>query len=108
MSAIKLIIALLFLIAIAAFAAANLHAVSVYYYDLHMEKQTVEILLIFVALIPFVLGFFLAWSFTFVNRVKSKVAIGKRNRTIASLEGDVERLKSNSKASESVVGADSI
>ena len=107
MSATKLIISIIFFIVIAGFAAVNLHSVSVYYYDLHMAKQTVEILLILVALIPFILGVFLTWSFTFVGRIKSKAAIGKRNRTIASLEEDLERLKSHTKASESVVGMDS-
>ncbi len=106
MPAIKFIISILFLILIAAFAVVNKDSVPVSYYDLHMAKQTVEIPLILVALTPFVMGFLLAWSFTFVGRVKSKAAIGKRNRTIASLEEELERLKSHSKISESVVSVD--
>ena len=107
MAAIKFIISILFLILIAAFAVVNRDSVAVAYYDLHMAKQTIDIPLILVALTPFVLGFLLAWSFTILNRIKSKAAIGKRNRTIASLEEDLERLKSHTKASESVVGMDS-
>ena len=49
--------------------------------------------MIIVGLIPFMLGFLLAWTFTVVSQVKSKAAIGKRNRTIAGLEQDVARLK---------------
>ena len=107
MPAIKFIVSILFLIVIAAFAVVNKDSVPVAYYDLHMVKQTIEIPLILVALTPFVLGFLLAWSFTILNRVKSKAAICKRNRTIASLEEDLERLKTHAKASESTVGADS-
>ena len=106
MPAIKFIISILFLILIAAFAVVNSDSVPVAYYDLHMAKQTIEIPLIFVALTPFLLGFLLACSFTFLNRVKSKAAIGKKNRTIASLEEDLERLKSQTKTSESVVVVD--
>ncbi len=107
MSAIKFIISILFLIVIAAFAVVNRHSVSVFYYDLHMAKQMMEAPLIIVALIPFVLGFLLAWTFSIIGQVKSKATIGKRNRTIASLNEDLDRLKSHSKTSEPVVGVDS-
>jgi uncharacterized integral membrane protein len=107
MSAIKLIVSILFVILVAAFAVINQHSISVNYYDLQMAKQTIEAPVIVVALGPFVIGFLLAWSFTVVSRVKSKAAIGKRNRAIVSLEQDVERLKSHSKASGSAVGVDS-
>jgi uncharacterized integral membrane protein len=106
MSAIKFIISILFLIIIAAFAVVNRDSVPVAYYDLNMAKQTIEAPLIIVTLVPFVLGFLLAWTFAVVGQVKSKAAIGKRNRAIASLEQDVERLKPRTKTSESVVGAD--
>lgn len=106
MSAIKFIISILFLILIAAFAVVNRDSVPVAYYDLHMTKQIFEMPLILVALIPFVLGFLLAWSFTFVSRVKSRAAISKRNRTIASLNDELDRLKSPSKISGSVVSVD--
>ncbi|MCH8314116.1 MAG: DUF1049 domain-containing protein [Nitrospinae bacterium] len=77
MSATKLIISIIFFIVIACFAAVNLHSVSVYYYDLHMAKQTIEIPLILVALTPFVLGFLLAWSFTILNRINPKRPLAK-------------------------------
>ncbi|VAX32605.1 hypothetical protein MNBD_NITROSPINAE05-367 [hydrothermal vent metagenome] len=106
MSVIKFIIAILFLIAIAAFAVVNRHSVEVYYYDLQLAKQMIEAPMIIVGLVPFIMGFLLAWSFTVVSQVKSKAAIGKRNRTIAGLEQDVERLKPTPKTSESTVGVD--
>ena len=90
----------------AAFAVVNRHSVEVFYYDLHMAKQMIEAPMIIVGLIPFVLGFLLAWTFTVVSQVKSKAAIGKRNRTIAGLEQDVARLKPASKTSESPVSVD--
>lgn len=63
--------------------------------------------MIIVGLVPFVLGFLLAWTFTVVSQVKSKAAIGKRNRTIACLEQDVARLKPTPpKTSESPVSVD--
>jgi uncharacterized integral membrane protein len=107
MSVIKFIISILFLIAIAAFAVVNRHSVEVFYYDLNMGKQMLEAPLIIVVLTPFVLGFLLAWTFAVVGQVKSKAVIGKRNRVIASLEEDVERLKPRTKISESSVGVDS-
>ena len=106
MSVIKFIISILFLIAIAAFAVVNRHSVEVFYYDLHMAKQMIEAPMIIVGLIPFMLGFLLAWTFTVVSQVKSKAAIGKRNRTIAGLEQDVARLKPTTKTSESPVSVD--
>jgi len=102
MSSIKFIIAILFLIFIAAFTVVNRHSVPVFFYDLQLVKQSLEVPLILVALIPFVLGFVLAWSFTVLNRVKSKTIINKRNRTIASLNEELDRLKSHSKISEPV------
>jgi uncharacterized integral membrane protein len=106
MSVIKFIISILFLIAIAAFAVVNRHSVEVHYYDLHMTEQVIEAPMIIVGLIPFVLGFLLAWTFTVVSQVKSKAAIGKRNRTIAVLEQDVARLKPTTRTSESPVSVD--
>jgi uncharacterized integral membrane protein len=106
MSVIKFILSILFFILIAAFAVVNRHSVAVFYYDFKMAKQMIEAPLIIVGLIPFILGFLLAWSFTIVNQVKSKAAIGKRNRTIKSLEEDVERLKPHNKTSESSVNVD--
>ena len=104
MSVIKFIIAIIFLIAIAAFAVVNRHSVEVFYYDLQMAKQMIEAPLIIVGLIPFMLGFLLAWTFTIVSQVKSKAAIGKRNRAIKSLEKDVQRLTPDGKTSASPVG----
>lgn len=106
MSAIKFIISILFLIVIAAFSVVNRHSVSVFYYDLHTAKQMMEAPLIVVTLIPFVLGFLLAWTFSLVGQVKSKATIGKRNRTIASLNQDLDRLKSHTKDVESTISAD--
>jgi uncharacterized integral membrane protein len=105
MTSIKFIISILFLIFIAAFTVVNRHSVPVNYYDLQMVKQTIEVPLILVALTPFVLGFVLAWSFTVLNRVKSKTMINKRNRAITSLTEEVDRLKSHSKISEPVGSA---
>lgn len=102
MQPIKLIITILFLIFIAAFAVLNKGSVSVSYYDLHLVKQSLMVPLILVSLVPFVLGFVLAWSFTLLNRVKLKTAINKRNRTITSLNEELDRLKSHSKTSEPV------
>jgi uncharacterized integral membrane protein len=104
MSVIKFIIAILFLIAMAAFAVVNRHSVEVFYYDLQLAKQMIEAPMIIVGLIPFIMGFLLAWSFTVVSQVKSKAAIGKRNRTIAGLEQDVARLKPTDETSEPSVG----
>jgi uncharacterized integral membrane protein len=86
----------------------NKESAPVAYYDLHMAKQIIEVPIIFVALIPFILGFLLAMSFTFVSQVKSKAAIAKRNRTIKSLNEDLDRLKSHTKISEPTVGVDNI
>ncbi len=102
MSSIKFVISILFLILIAAFTVVNRHSVPVNFYDLQLVKQSLELPLILVALTPFVLGFVLAWSFTVLNRVKSKTVINKRNRTIASLNAELDKLKSHSKISESV------
>lgn len=102
MSPIKFLISILFLICIAAFAVLNRDSVPVFYYDLQFIKQSLEVPLILVGLLPFVLGFVLAWSFTILNRVKSKTAINKRNRTITSLNEELDRLKSPSKTSEPV------
>lgn len=106
MPVIKFIVSILFIIAIAAFAVENQHSVAVHYYDLQLAKQTIEAPLIIVGLVPFILGFLLAWTFTIVSQVKSKAVIGKRNRTIKCLEEDVERLKPDTKISESPVNVD--
>jgi uncharacterized integral membrane protein len=102
MSSIKFIISIVFLIIIAAFTVVNRHSVPVNYYDLQLVKQSMEVPMILVALAPFVLGFVLAWSFTVLNRVKSKTMINKRNRTISSLNEELDKLKSHSKISEPV------
>ena len=91
MSSIKFVLAILFLILIAAFSVVNRESVPVFYYDLQLAKQSLEVPMVFVVLVPFILGFILAWSFTIVNRVKSRAMIGKRNRTIASLNAELEK-----------------
>ncbi len=106
MSVIKFIISILFLIFIAAFAVVNRHSVEVFYYDLHLAKQMIEAPMIIVGLIPFVLGFLLAWTFTLASQVKSKAAIRRRNRAIASLEQELARLKPPADILKAPVGVD--
>ena len=100
MSSIKFVLSILFLILIAAFSVVNRESVPVYYYDLQLAKQSLEVPMVFVVLIPFILGFILAWSFTIVNRVKSKAMISKRNRTITSLTEELDRLKTDPRIAE--------
>ncbi|GJL78119.1 MAG: hypothetical protein NPINA01_11080 [Nitrospinaceae bacterium] len=102
MPAIKFVISILFLICLAAFAVLNRGSVPVFYYDLQFLKQSLEVPLVLVVLIPFAMGFVIAWSFMVVNRVKSNAMINKRNRTIASLNEELERFKAHPQIPASV------
>jgi len=93
MPAIKFILSILLLIVIASFAVQNMGAVEISYYDLKLGLHTLELPLMVVLVIPLILGFLLAWFMGMFDRFKLKSTIRQQNRSISSMEEELERLK---------------
>lgn len=94
MQALKLIIIILLVILIASFAVENMGSVSIKYYDTSLEVQSMDVLLIWVVGIPFVLGFLLGGSWGILRRIKLRTTVKGQDRTISSLQDNLERLNS--------------
>tara|TARA_B100000029_G_scaffold474713_1_gene517321 strand:- start:30 stop:356 length:327 start_codon:yes stop_codon:yes gene_type:complete len=94
MPALKLIIYFVAAILIGSFAVQNMTSVEVNYYDLHLNLQTFELPLVTVVMIPLGLGLLAAWFMWLSSWIKMRMVIRKQNKTILSMEEELERLRS--------------
>jgi len=93
MQAIKFIILILFAILVAAFTVKNGNPVNFTYYDFKLQTHSIELPLVLLILIPFGLGLLLAFVLGLVGRIKLKTRLARQNRTIKSLEAELEKLR---------------
>ena len=93
MPAIKFILSILLLIVIASFAVNNMGSVEFDYYDLQLQLHSIELPLMVVLVIPLVLGLLIAWFMDLFDRFKLKSIIRQQNRSISSMEEELENLK---------------
>ena len=93
MPAIKFVLSILLLIVIASFAVKNMGSVELNYYDLELQLQAMELPLMVVLVIPLVLGFLIAWFIGLFDQFKLKSTIRQQNRSISSMEEELENLK---------------
>lgn len=93
MPALKFILSIILLIVIASFAVQNMGSVEISYYDYKFQLHSIELPLMVVVVIPLVLGFFIAWFMGMFGRFKLKSTIRKQNKSISSMEEELERLK---------------
>jgi uncharacterized integral membrane protein len=93
MPAIKFVLSILLLIVIASIAVKNMGSVEFNYYDLQLQLHTIELPLMVVLVIPLVLGFLIAWFMDLFDRFKLKSTIRQQNRSISSMEEELENLK---------------
>ncbi len=96
MSAIKLIIGILFVILVAMFTVLNDGSVEVHYYDLGFHEQSVSLPMTLLVLGSFGMGFFLALLFTVFGKIRLKSQVRQKNREVVSLQRDVDRLEPSS------------
>ena len=95
MPAIKFVLCILLLIVIASFAVKNMGSVELSFYDLELQIHSIELPLMVVLVIPLVLGFLIAWFMGLFDRLKLKSTIRQQNRSISSMEEELENLKNN-------------
>ena len=93
MPAIKFVLSILLLIVIASFAVKNMGSVEFNYYDLQLQLHSIELPLMVVLVIPLVLGLLIAWFMDLFDRFKLKSIIRQQNRSICSMEEELENLK---------------
>ncbi|MBT3184750.1 MAG: LapA family protein [Nitrospina sp.] len=93
MPAIKFILFILLLIVVASFAVQNMTAVGISYYDFEFQPHTIELPLMVVIMIPLILGFLIAWVLGISDLFKLKSTIRRQNRSICSMEEELESLK---------------
>ena len=93
MPAIKFVLCILLLIVIASFAVKNMGSVELNFYDLELQIHSIELPLMVVLVIPLVLGFLIAWLMGLFDRLKLKSTIRQQNRSISSMEEELENLK---------------
>ena len=105
MSAFKFILIILFLIVISVFAVKNMDMVEVSFYDFELNSHDVKVPLLIVVLCSLGLGFLLAWVDGLVARMRLRAVIRKDERTIETLESDLNKLKIQS-LSENVQAKD--
>ena len=93
MPAIKLIIYFLMAILIGSFAVQNMTSVEINYYDFGLNLHTLELPLVTVVIIPLGLGLLGAWFMWLTNWLKMRMIISKQNKTISSMEEELDKLK---------------
>ena len=93
MPAIKFVLCILLLIVIASFAVKNMGSVELNFYDLELQIHSIELPLMVVLVLPLVLGFLIAWFMGLFDRLKLKSTIRQQNRSISSMEEELENLK---------------
>ena len=93
MPALKLIIYFIAAILIGSFAVQNMTSVEVKYYDLQLNLHSLELPLVTVVMIPLGLGLLGAWCMWFSSWIKMRMLIRKQNKTILSMEEELEGLR---------------
>jgi len=93
MPALKLIIYFVAAILIGSFAVQNMTSVEVNYYDLNLNLHSLELPLVTVVMIPLGLGLLAAWFMWLTSWIKMRMVIRKQNKTILSMEEELERLR---------------
>ena len=102
MPAIKIILTLLFLIIVSALALENLGSMEIHYYDFQLQVHSFHITVINGILTAFAVGFFIAWLFGKLEKVKLSGANMCLNRTVRYLEKEVAHLKTSPPANIAV------
>lgn len=68
-------------------------SVEVNYYDFRLNLKTLELPLVTVFIIPLGLGLLVAWCMWLSSWVKMRMVIRKQNKTISSMEEELEKLR---------------
>jgi len=93
MPAVKLIIYFILAILIGSFAVQNMTSVEINYYDFRLNLHTLELPLVTVVMIPLGLGLLGAWFMWLTSWLKMRMVIRKQNKTISSMEEELDKLK---------------
>ena len=93
MPALKLIIYFLMAILIGSFAVQNMTSVEINYYDFRLNLHTLKLPLVTVVMIPLGLGLLVAWFMWLASWLKMRMVISKQNKTISSMEEELDKLK---------------
>ncbi len=71
----------------------NMTSVEVNYYDFRLNLHTLELPLVTVVMIPLGLGLLGAWFMWLTRWLKMRMVIRKQNKTISSMEEELDKLK---------------
>ena len=93
MPAVKLIIYFLMAILIGSFAVQNMTSVEINYYDFGLNLHSLELPLVTVVIIPLGLGLLGAWFMWLSSWLQMRMVIRKQNKTILSMEEELDKLK---------------
>ena len=93
MPAIKIIIYFLMAILIGSFAVHNMTSVEINYYDFGLNLHSLELPLVTVVIIPLGLGLLGAWFMWLSSWLQMRMVIRKQNKTILSMEEELDKLK---------------
>jgi uncharacterized integral membrane protein len=93
MPALKLIFYFLMTILIGSFAVQNMTSVQINYYDFGLNLHSLELPLVTVVIIPLGLGLLGAWFMWLSSWLQMRMVIRKQNKTISSMEEELEKLK---------------
>ncbi|MDH5761775.1 MAG: LapA family protein [Nitrospinota bacterium] len=89
---VKFIVILILATFIAIFAVKNLEPVEVSFYDVYFNSHNVQIPLFIVIMVSMGFGFFLGWFDGWIAKVKLKNHIRKQDKTIHSLNQQIDQL----------------
>ena len=93
MPAVKLIFYFLMTILIGSFAVQNMASVEINYYDFGLNLHSLELPLVTVVIIPLGLGLLGAWFMWLSSWLQMRMVIRKQNKTILSMEEELDKLK---------------
>ena len=90
---VKIILFLLLLILFVAFVNKNMRYVELYYYDYKLQMQSLSVPLFAVIITTFMAGFFSAWFWGYIARMKLKASLRKQTKTIQNMNEELEKIK---------------
>ena len=71
----------------------NMTSVEINYYDFRLNLRTLKLPLVTVVMIPLGLGLLGAWFMWLTSWLKMRMVISKQNKTISSMEEELDKLK---------------
>ncbi len=96
MSPFKLILLIIVALIVVVFALKNVELVEVSFYDFYLNSHNIKVPLLVVILGSMAFGFSLAWASGWIERIKHKALLHRKDKTIEELQSQLSEYRPSS------------